>query len=208
MPKECRFEGCEKKVRALGLCSGHYGQQNRGKPLTPLRRRQRRLSKECIFESCDIVPRTMGLCSGHYSQHIRGKPLTPLIRRHNKFLFEYKLKICSKCLETKGVEEFYRKAANMKASLASSCKQCQAIYTRQYRFGLSPEQFDEILIKQGGKCPVCTLPLTEDDQVIDHSHVTGQIRGILHSNCNALLGMANDHPEILYNAAKYLENNF
>jgi hypothetical protein len=34
----CTFEDCGRVVIALGLCSGHYGQQRRGADLTPLRK--------------------------------------------------------------------------------------------------------------------------------------------------------------------------
>jgi hypothetical protein len=43
--------------------------------------------------------------------------------------------------------------------------------------------------------------------VVDHCHSTGVIRGILCSNCNAILGIALDNPEILRRAANYLDNN-
>jgi hypothetical protein len=35
----CTFDGCEKYVRQLGLCSGHYSQLKRGTELKPLRPR-------------------------------------------------------------------------------------------------------------------------------------------------------------------------
>lgn len=34
---------------------------------------------------------------------------------------------------------------------------------------------------------MCGEPI-EDDAVLDHDHVTGFIRGVLHRGCNALLG--------------------
>ena len=35
--RRCAFPGCERPQRSLRLCSSHYAQQHRGKPLTPLR---------------------------------------------------------------------------------------------------------------------------------------------------------------------------
>lgn len=41
----------------------------------------------------------------------------------------------------------------------------------------------------GGKCELCNLPVrTGDPAVGDHDHSTGQMRGVLHRSCNALLG--------------------
>ena len=41
---------------------------------------------------------------------------------------------------------------------------------------------------------------------VDHDHETGNIRGLLCSNCNGILGRADDNPEVFLNAIKYLEN--
>lgn len=38
----CSFLDCEKKVKACGLCTGHYGQNHSGQELTPLRKTAKR----------------------------------------------------------------------------------------------------------------------------------------------------------------------
>lgn len=48
-----------------------------------------------------------------------------------------------------------------------------------------------LLKEQGGLCPCCSKPIDmtiKGEAVVDHSHVTGQVRGILHRSCNAALG--------------------
>lgn len=48
---------------------------------------------------------------------------------------------------------------------------------------------DKTLAEQGGGCALCGLPPTPTDPpVADHDHATGQLRGVLHRSCNALLG--------------------
>lgn len=45
--------------------------------------------------------------------------------------------------------------------------------------------------QQGGLCPLCVKPIdltVKGDMVCDHSHDTGEIRGVLHRSCNAALG--------------------
>lgn len=45
------------------------------------------------------------------------------------------------------------------------------------------------LAAQANACALCTLPITAaDPAVADHDHATGQLRGVLHRSCNALLG--------------------
>ena len=45
----------------------------------------------------------------------------------------------------------------------------------------------ELLEKQKQICLLCNDYIV-DDAVLDHCHKTGQIRGVLHRGCNALLG--------------------
>lgn len=40
--RQCTFEGCEKRVSARGLCSGHYRQMSKGQPLSALEHRHPR----------------------------------------------------------------------------------------------------------------------------------------------------------------------
>lgn len=39
---------------------------------------------------------------------------------------------------------------------------------------------------QGGLCPLCSMPIQTDQAVLDHCHQTGQVRAVLHRNCNQL----------------------
>lgn len=45
------------------------------------------------------------------------------------------------------------------------------------------------LAAQKNVCALCGMPMTSSDvAVADHDHTTGQLRGVLHRSCNALLG--------------------
>ena len=73
------------------------------------------------------------------------------------------------------------------------------------KFGITERDYLMRLQKQEFKCAICGQSLFLTDQALDHDHATGVVRGILHKNCNVLLGMAQDNPDILLNAAVYLE---
>ena len=71
------------------------------------------------------------------------------------------------------------------------------------RYGITPEQFDELYNKQLGKCAICQQTY-HSTLHIDHDHSNGKIRGLLCNNCNRGLGHFKDSTELLENASKYL----
>ena len=78
-----------------------------------------------------------------------------------------------------------------------------------WKYKLTEEEFEERLNSQNRKCAICEADLrtlSSKRVHIDHSHETGEYRGILCGHCNAVLGMARDNPEILRRAATYLES--
>jgi hypothetical protein len=74
-------------------------------------------------------------------------------------------------------------------------------------YGLTLEQYNEMLEVQGGRCAICGVLQTEVKMTfrVDHDHTTGKVRGLLCHKCNVSLGLMNDNPEILQNAIKYLD---
>ena len=74
-------------------------------------------------------------------------------------------------------------------------------------YGITHTEYMELYRKQGGKCAICGIPQLECEKAlsVDHNHETGQIRGLLCNRCNLTIGNASDNPDILYNAALYLE---
>lgn len=73
----CAFPSCDLAMKAKGLCMGHYKQQHKGKPLSPLRKIIKS-EGTCSFVGCDRPQRSQMLCDPHYQQQKRGKPLKPL----------------------------------------------------------------------------------------------------------------------------------
>jgi hypothetical protein len=96
----------------------------------------------------------------------------------------------------------------MFAPKSTRCKICRRDYDWQYRYGISPEQYQELWNKQEGKCKICGTKLPDGEYLaIDHDKESGEIRGLLCRNCNLGLGNFHDNPESLRKAAEYLEEN-
>lgn len=66
---------------------------------------------------------------------------------------------------------------------------------------------------QGGRCAICARsiiwnePLANRGAVVDHCHVSGELRGVLCGHCNVALGHFNDDPAILMRAIEYLQRH-
>lgn len=74
------------------------------------------------------------------------------------------------------------------------------------KFGITPEQYDEMLAAQGGVCALCGRTPRDDISLhVDHDHRTGVIRKLLCFQCNNALGDLGDDPDLLRAAADYLD---
>ena len=74
-------------------------------------------------------------------------------------------------------------------------------------YGLTPEDWENMLSEQGGVCAICGEVQENRSLYVDHDHETGKVRGLLCRKCNLFLGLAQDDPNILRSAANYLENS-
>mgnify|MGYP001608010081 CR=1 FL=1 len=78
---------------------------------------------------------------------------------------------------------------------------------RRERTGFTYEMFVARLAEQGGVCAICRGPFSSSKSThADHSHTTGQQRGVLCGRCNWGLGYFRDNPKFLTAAAKYLRH--
>jgi hypothetical protein len=77
------------------------------------------------------------------------------------------------------------------------------------RNGITLEQYNELLERQGGGCAICGKLSSEEYNGkflhVDHDHKTGKVRGLLCNDHNHGLGQFHDDPVLLRRAADYLE---
>lgn len=75
------------------------------------------------------------------------------------------------------------------------------------KYGITEEQYEQILEAQAGKCAICLKKPRTRRLAVDHNHKTGKIRGLLCSRCNhGLLGHAHDSIAVVERALEYLRN--
>ena len=127
-------------------------------------------------------------------------------------------KTCPRCGEERPTDSFY--------SYKRACKSClreeQRIFRAsrpdyhhahnlKQRYGISVDEYQTIIANQNFACAICTVEISDAVEykagrsvVVDHNHETGEVRGILCSKCNLVLGHARESTEILYRAIVYL----
>lgn len=76
-------------------------------------------------------------------------------------------------------------------------------------YGISLENYNELLIEQNCRCAICSKELDVDSwggdsPVVDHCHTYGHVRGILCNECNRGLGYFRDNINALAQAISYL----
>ncbi len=102
----------------------------------------------------------------------------------------------------------------MNDNLFAVCKPCTRGQRLLYRYGITPERYEEMKTEQDGRCRICGVHEDDLDKPLfidhDHTHCGGEfgcpvcVRGLLCSGCNWLLGSVNDSVERLEAAAGYL----
>lgn len=75
------------------------------------------------------------------------------------------------------------------------------------KYGLTQNQYDELLVLQGGGCAICGA--TEGNEkhknlFVDHCHDFGSVRGLLCGRCNLAISLLRDCPETIRSALFYV----
>lgn len=78
------------------------------------------------------------------------------------------------------------------------------------RFGITNDQYQQMLAQQGGLCAICHRVPGTRRLSVDHCHSTLRVRGLLCYMCNRFrVGQARDHEVELYaRITGYLQSDF
>lgn len=154
--------------------------------------------------------------------------IKPLTKQEINIEIKTGLRICTTCKKNKKLENFHER----QGFATGRSRQCNACINKQrrlnhhrdpnlrtkrskrardynlrMRYGITVEQYDEILKKQKGVCAICgqTNEIFNKRLAIDHCHKTNKIRGLLCDSCNNILGRAKDNIYLLLGCIEYLK---
>ena len=86
-------------------------------------------------------------------------------------------------------------------------KEARRGYWLKFMYGITSATYDRILKSQDHCCAICYTNEPGGSGIhfhVDHCHETGDVRGLLCSQCNQVLGLMEDNPGLLIQAAEYL----
>jgi len=146
------------------------------------------------------------------------------------------VKWCPTCKVEKPLSAYtIVKSGKRKGHPAGACRDCRtelhktrkrkdpSIYERiewpcklKRLYGITVEQYDNILSEQKGRCAICGSESSQSRSYklvgrakfsVDHCHTTGKVRGLLCTKCNRALGLMNDSIESVLRMAEYLKKH-
>lgn len=122
---------------------------------------------------------------------------------------KHRCKLCTRTYNSK----IYKNTNHKRKACVVAWKARNPDYVRnnslETKYGLSLEAYNLQLEKQNHSCAICNKHKTENaggkNLAVDHSHITGKVRGLLCYHCNLAIGMLKDSKSNALRAAEYLE---
>lgn len=208
-PKICTVDGCERTRQYRLYCNPHYRRWRRnGNPGAADLRQISSAPDLCKFPGCDRLRRTAQLCGSHYLQKFKGRPLTPIRERSNPSVRDTAgRKQCTDCRSWLPTSDFYGNTGT-KDRLTAVCRRCHRSAALLRTYGITLEQYEEMLAAQNGGCAICGGQNDDGRKLyVDHDHTTGAVRGLLCIRCNRAIGCFLDDPAHLTAAISYLQRS-
>jgi hypothetical protein len=123
-------------------------------------------------------------------------------------------KTCDGCGKVRVLKDFTN------SKYPNTCKLCEKLQLKskkgktkdtylQREYGITIEQYDEMLLLQNHSCAICKIHIVNLDKelAVDHDHETGEVRELLCSNCNTALGLIKDKSWVAHRMFRYLKKH-
>lgn len=213
----CSVEGCWLPVRTKGFCNNHYMMQylynGRTEKLHSGKKRKHpfytlwfeRKQLKCLCDAWlnfdnfvkDISPKPEG---EYFLIRIRNEPFGP-----DNFKWQEHLKR----KEGESKKDWWARKRTARIEANPSMESDRNI---KRRFGLTREQYNEILKSQNFSCAICENKETSVDPrtgtvkslAVDHDHTTEKVRGLLCWRCNGTIGKVEENLELFDKMKSYL----
>ena len=83
-------------------------------------------------------------------------------------------------------------------------RRSQRNYFLRTTYGITIDDYDRMFDEQGGRCRICRSEPSTRRLDVDHDHDTGEVRGLLCSDCNSGIARFKHDPDRLAKAILYL----
>ena len=119
---------------------------------------------------------------------------------------------CKVCVRKRQVEKYHSLTEEQKKQRRERSNCYNPEYRQRYnlrtRFGLTTEEFSDMIVEQNSMCKICGDGFDETNKPqIDHNHETGKVRGLLCRNCNTSLGLLKENTDTILNMISYINDN-
>src|SRR3990172_7927579 len=130
------------------------------------------MGRTCSIQDCEKRHHAKGLCHLHYCGQFREA------HREERAAYDKAYRTSHRSLKSAIQRKYY--ADNYVERIRPTI--------RLRKYGLTEEQFQGMLQKQGGRCAICRTDVPGGrggkSFATDHDHVTGIVRGLLCQRCN------------------------
>lgn len=216
-PPTCEIDGCERATYARGMCSTHYQRHRkygrfhkvytgdkRSHPLYSVWFERKQRGSLCDAWASDFAA---------FVEGVGERPSPTHLLRPRRYGEPYGPDNFEWLAALKREEGESRKAFNARkwASRRERFPTYEAHRNILRKYGLTQEQFREMLQAQGGLCAICRQPETRlhpkthapHALAVDHCHEKGHVRGLLCWRCNTSIGKFEHDPVLLERAAAF-----
>jgi hypothetical protein len=141
----------------------------------------------------DVRAKAKGLCNNCYA------------RKYLAEHAEYRSKCLARATEWRRANP-EKSAEISRRSRGKMCPVKKKDRNLRKKYGITIEQFEQMLADQGGVCFLCNKPPAEGKQLhVDHCHKTHKVRALLCNQCNWYLGKIDADRTLLDRLFCYVE---